>query len=417
MLTRDEYAEARRLYSEGWSLSAIARLLGRDRKTLRSYLLGGRTPGVRNSPQDAFGQFVPYCRDRLREDPHLEATVLLREITELGYRGGYSTLTRALRRHHLRPACTQCRWTDASQSSGNTSTAGDELRFSWLKLPNPPPPWGAGRHAHILIGSLASGPWRAALAENEQPAQLIEAIDLILRRLGRTGRYWWFDSVPAAVGHADGRVKPELLHVARHYGADLGTDSRRSATAFPPAPDPLRPIEDFWWRTIRPETRLHTAQESLDHFAAWLDSRHSESGGSEGRSDVAGGVHDSRRRGSERLPVPFPATIRVARTVTPHDLVSFRGNHYAVPSGLVGTVVDVAWRLDESYVSISTIGGAVVVHTVAPRGAGRIVGGPAQAIPLEHLEGRVQGDRTPCNGRTRFPPATEALLHARATRC
>ncbi|MEV7182440.1 IS21 family transposase [Kitasatospora sp. NPDC093679] len=409
MLTREEYAEARRLYGEGWSLSAIARSLGRDRKTLRSYLLGGRTPGVRNSPQDTFGQFAPYCRDRLRDDPHLEATVLLKEIAELGYRGGYSTLTRALRRYHLRPACTQCRWTVASQGPGNTSSSGDELRFSWLKLPDPPPSWGAGRHAHILIGSLASGPWRAALAENEQPAQLVEAIDLILRRLGRTGRYWWFDSVPAAICHTDGAVRPGLLHVARHYGVELGTGPRRSATASPPAPDPLRPIEDFWWRTIRPDTRLHTAQESLDHFAAWLDSRHSESGGS---------VGDAGRRGSGRLPAPFPATIRVARTVAPHDLVPFRGNHYAVPSGLVGTTVEVAWRLDESHLSVSTTGGAVVArHTVAPRGAGRIVGGPAQPLPLEHLEGRDQGDRTPCNGRTRFPPSTEALLHARATRC
>ncbi|MCU7827059.1 Mu transposase domain-containing protein [Kitasatospora sp. DSM 101779] len=384
---------------------------------MRSYLLGGRTPGVRNSPQDAFGQFVPYCRQRLRDDPHLEATVLLKEVTDLGYRGGYSTLTRALRRHRLRPVCTQCRCAGPNQETDTTSTAGDELRFTWLKLLDPPPLWGVGSHAHVLIGALPSGLWRASLAENEDLAQVIEAVDLVLRRLGRTGRYWWFDSVPAVNCRTSGKVKPELVQVARHYGVDLGTNSLRPATPSPPAPDPLRPIEDFWWRTVRPDTRLHVAQESLDHFAAWLDSRHSAAGSSERPGDVVGGGHDARTHGPGPLPPPFPATIRVARTVAPHDLVSFRGNYYAVPPGLVGARVDVSWRLDEPHLSISTTGGAVIArHAVAPRGAGRIVVGPGHTITLEHPQGRRQSDRTPCNGRTRLPPSPEALVHARAFR-
>ena len=45
MLTRGEDVEAHALRKRGWSISAIARHLGRDRKTVRSYLNGERVPG------------------------------------------------------------------------------------------------------------------------------------------------------------------------------------------------------------------------------------------------------------------------------------------------------------------------------------------------------------------------------------
>jgi hypothetical protein len=47
MLTWEEDVEAHALRQQGWSISAIARHLGRDRKTIRGYLRGERTPGVR----------------------------------------------------------------------------------------------------------------------------------------------------------------------------------------------------------------------------------------------------------------------------------------------------------------------------------------------------------------------------------
>lgn len=47
MLSVGEDVEASALSRRGWSGSAIARLLDRDRKTVRSYLAGDRVPGVR----------------------------------------------------------------------------------------------------------------------------------------------------------------------------------------------------------------------------------------------------------------------------------------------------------------------------------------------------------------------------------
>ena len=46
MLTLGEDVEAHALAQRGWSISSIARHLGRDRKTVRAYVTHQRAPGV-----------------------------------------------------------------------------------------------------------------------------------------------------------------------------------------------------------------------------------------------------------------------------------------------------------------------------------------------------------------------------------
>ena len=45
MLTREDDVDAHALHRRGWTISAIARHLGHDRKTIRAYLHGGRVAG------------------------------------------------------------------------------------------------------------------------------------------------------------------------------------------------------------------------------------------------------------------------------------------------------------------------------------------------------------------------------------
>src|SRR5690606_3933194 len=89
-----EDIDAHALHRRGWTISAIARHLGRDRKTIRSYLTGDRQAGVRaRGGEDRFERFVPYVTERLREDPHLWAMTLFDELVELGFHQSYPTLT------------------------------------------------------------------------------------------------------------------------------------------------------------------------------------------------------------------------------------------------------------------------------------------------------------------------------------
>jgi len=83
MLTWEDDVEVHALRKRGWSISAIARHTGFDRKTVRKYLAGDGKPGVRARPGlDPFDPFVDYVSARLVEDPHLWARTLLDELED-----------------------------------------------------------------------------------------------------------------------------------------------------------------------------------------------------------------------------------------------------------------------------------------------------------------------------------------------
>ena len=104
MLTWEEELEAEALFKRGWTISAIARHLGRDRKTVRAYVSGARTPGVRrSSTPEVFDPFAGYVTQRLADDRHVWASTLFDEVVALGYPGSYPSFTRALRARELRP--------------------------------------------------------------------------------------------------------------------------------------------------------------------------------------------------------------------------------------------------------------------------------------------------------------------------
>ena len=81
MLTQGEDVEVHALAGRGWSISAIARHLGRDRATVRAYVVGERTPGVRRrAAPDPLEPFAAYLAARFVDDPHLWLTALFDEV-------------------------------------------------------------------------------------------------------------------------------------------------------------------------------------------------------------------------------------------------------------------------------------------------------------------------------------------------
>jgi transposase len=66
MLTWEENIDAQVLRKRNWTISAIARHLGRDRKTIRTYLAGDRTPGqCTPAGPDGLAVFTDYVAARL----------------------------------------------------------------------------------------------------------------------------------------------------------------------------------------------------------------------------------------------------------------------------------------------------------------------------------------------------------------
>jgi transposase len=80
------------LHRKGWSISAIARRTGNDRKTIRK-MIG--EPPIRERPRRSRRRkvdiFVPYLERRMAQGV-FNAPKLLREIRQLGYQGGITQL-------------------------------------------------------------------------------------------------------------------------------------------------------------------------------------------------------------------------------------------------------------------------------------------------------------------------------------
>ena len=88
------------LRKQGLSISAIARKVGCDRKTVRKYLERGlEAPvyGPRRPRDRLLDPFEDYLRERVLAFPDLSGARLLREVRDLGYAGGYTAVTDFLR--------------------------------------------------------------------------------------------------------------------------------------------------------------------------------------------------------------------------------------------------------------------------------------------------------------------------------
>ncbi|MFJ9839229.1 Mu transposase domain-containing protein [Kitasatospora sp. NPDC101155] len=387
----------RELHLQGWSISAIARHLGRDRKTVRSYLGGGRVAGVRSATPDAFLLFLPYCRQRLADDPHLLATRLFAEVVELGYVGAYSTFTRALRRHVLRQPCTHCPPGGYPGGPVDASRGGKEIRFDWLRLPAPPAWWGCGTHVQLLIGTLTtSGRWRGVLSDGDDLPHLVEAIDRVLRRFGGTPGCWRLGRTPVACTVSTGQPKPAFAQVARYYGAAVQLGP---ADHVDPPDEARGAVLRDWWNGSARDIWLTGAQDELDRLARCQDTQD-----------------------DHRLPAlpdtPFPARLCTHRVVDPQGLVPYRDSFYAVQPDLAGALVTVHHRLDEPYLSIATPTGAVIArHRFAPPGSARTMADGAATSALERPARLARPQIPACrDGWRHMPLSRQALAEAQALR-
>jgi transposase len=96
MLTEEDDVEIHALAARGWSVSAISRHTGRDRKSVRSYLAAPRP--TRAPAPSCLEPYRAYVAARFEDDAHLEATVLHRERVDAGFERAYMTFVGELRR-------------------------------------------------------------------------------------------------------------------------------------------------------------------------------------------------------------------------------------------------------------------------------------------------------------------------------
>lgn len=405
MLTQEEDVEIHALRKQGWSISEIARHVGRDRKTVRAYLDGEREPGVRVLVEpDLFDRFEPYVRQRLLDDHGVWATTLFVEVRALGYDRSYPTFTRKLRERQLRPHCEACHGVKGRATVIIEHPPGGEIQWDWLELGVCP--WDATVEVSMLVGSLShSSKTRGWLSYSQDQPHLIEGIDQVLRRHGGTARMWRVDRMATVINPQTGKLQSSFVPVAKHYGVTVVACPPRRGNRKGVVEKNIDFVTQRWWRTLA-AGGLAEAQADLDRFCATIGDQRPR-----GETTVGELADQERLLGLPEL--PFPATREDARVVAANALVAFDGNQYSVPPGHIGTQVTVRQRLGSPVLEvISAAGRVIATHQTAPRGRGRIVRLAEHTKALENVVLTAFTTDRPCPTKPNRPPTPAALTIA-----
>ncbi|MGH6943607.1 MAG: Mu transposase domain-containing protein, partial [Geminicoccaceae bacterium] len=362
-----------------------------------------RPPGKRGARRSALEPYRAYVGERFAEDPHLPATVLWRELGELGFARSYQTLTRELRRLCLRPRCEACRHGGREVTIEISHPPGEELQIDWWELPETP--WG--EPGYVLVGTLPhSGRIRGVFADAMTFAHLAEALDALLRRFGGTPRRWRIDRMSTAVIAGTDRLRAEFAELARHWGADVDVCPPRRAQRKGSVESGNAYLGGSWWRSAQVSTPAE-AQASLDCFCTAVGDLRRRPGGQ------SVGVLAATEPLSAPPARPFPAELRLERKVDRSALVAFEGNRYGIGPEHVGQPVIVSAILGEGELRILGAAGTELArHRRLPSGAAQMVRSPAQRAALEHAVLGAFTTERPCRRKQNRPPGTAALAEA-----
>ncbi|CCQ13370.1 putative transposase [Rhodococcus sp. AW25M09] len=416
MLTQEEDVEIQALKKRGWSTAAIARHTGRDPKTIRSYLNGTTTPGLRKrNIADPFEMFLAYVTARLLDDPHLWVRTLCDELEDLGYAMSYQTLSRKIRELGLRPICHACLTATERPNAVIEHPPGEETQWDWVDLPNPPASWGWGSMAHLFVGTLAcSGKWRGILAPNMTQPRVVDGLDRICRGLGGVSRVWRFDRMATVCHPESGRVTASFAGVAKHYGVSVAICPPRRGNRKGAVEKSNHTAAQRWWRTLVDDLTVEQAQASLDRFCSLRgDTRLRPT--KDGKASVA---TIATAEGLHPMPAAaYPAMVTTERVVSRQALVSYRGNRYSVPPELASAAVTVTQVLGTDVIDIVTTSNITIArHRLAADGTGAMVRDHGHIYALEQVAMAGANTGRPHRRKERIPPGSDAITAANTLR-
>jgi transposase len=400
MLTQEDDVEIHALAARGWSVSAMSRHTGRDRKTIRKYLAGAGAGQRRERAPSCLEPFRGYIQARFADDPHLEATVLFRELAAVGFVRSYPTLVRELRRLELRPLCLVCQ-----HRRGRAVTveiehpAGEEIQWDWLELHDTP--WG--EPAFVLVGALShSGRFRGVFCEQMTFGHLAEAMHRVLVALGGTPRVWRTDRMATIVIAGTDRLTVDAAQAAKHYGVEIAVCPPRRAQRKGVVEAAVKYTTKSWWRSA-PVTTMAEAQASLDRWSVEIADQRRRPEATVGEL----GASEPLRA----LPAAaYPALIAVERKASRSALVAFQGNHYSVPPAWAARTMTVHARASEPTLRILSITGELIAtHRRAPAGAGQTTRSTEHAGALEQAVLAAFTTGHACPRKANRPPCQDAL--------
>jgi transposase len=333
------------LHRQGLKVAVIARQVGVDRKTVRKYIaLGLEVPtyGPRQPRERVLDPWLDYLKARLEAYPGLSAQRLLREISERGYIGGYSTVrdtVRALRpvgggspfavRFETPPG--QQAQVDFAQFRVRFAGAPDSVQVVWL---------------FSMVLGFSRLIW-GRFAQRQTMQTVLACHRAAFEAIGGVPREILYDRMKTAVlgEDEDGRViyNRTLAEFARHYGF-----LPKACRAY--RPETKGKVERPF-RYIREDFFLGGTFRDLDdlnfQFGNWLSSvANPRVHATTGR--IVNEAFSEEKPTLQLLPlIPFGAVLKLERRISHEGMVSVGGNYYSVPDATRKRMVEVHSLADE----------------------------------------------------------------------
>jgi transposase len=334
------------LHRQGLSVSAIARRLGTDRKTVRKYIARGLEPplyGPRQPRPRALDPFTAYLRERIAAWPELTGKRLWRELKERGYQGCYSRVTDALR--DLRPPAPHGFERRFETPPGQQAQV-DFAQFQVAFTEEP------GLTRIVWLFSLVLGYSRLIWARfvlHQDLQTVLRCHIAAFEALGGVPREILYDRMKTAVLDEDEQgivYNRSLLDLARHYGFHPRACKPYRAKTKGKVERPFRYVrEDFFLAsTFRDLDDLNT---QLRH---WLDKVANPRVHATTRRVVDEAFAEERPQLGPLPSLPFRAVLKLERRVSHEGFVSVGGNFYSVPDTTRRRTVEVHTLADEIHV-------------------------------------------------------------------
>ena len=331
------------LHRQGLTVSAIARELGVDRKTVRRCIARGLQPpvyGPRQPRPRLIDPFVRYLRERVMAYPGLTGSRMWRELRERGYEGGYTAVTDVLR--DIRPAhlpAFEIRFETPPGDQAQVDFAQFQLQFTdeptvtrivWL---------------FSLVLGFSRLIWgRFVLHQDMQT--VLRCHMAAFAAIGGVPREILYDRMKTVViGETAGSIvyNNALIDFARHYGFQPKACRPYRAKTKGKVERPYRYIrEDFF--LARSFRNLDDLNAQLQH---WLNTVanprvHATT------QRVVNETFAEEKPHLKTLPLaPFRSVLRLERRVSHEGMVSVGGNLYSVPDATRKRIVEVHSLADE----------------------------------------------------------------------
>ena len=326
------------LKAQGLSISEIARRLGIDRKTVRKYLQSDQNQLEALQRQPRPGKLTPYhgylC-ERLREYPQLSSRRLLRDIEQLGYRGGYSILTNYVR--GIRPAAEvdyEIRYETPPGLQAQVDFAHFEVEFA--ERP--------GTRSRVYLFAMVLGHSRYLWGRfcNNQKLQTVLAMHIhAFEAFGGAPKQVLYDRMKTAVigedANGEVRYNQTLQSLLLHYGAvPRACRAYRAKT---------KGKVERVFRYVRQDFFAGRRFESLAHlnecFEKWRNEvANQRCHGSTGK--IVAKAFKAEQSVLQGLPSrAFETLLALERKINREGWVSYDGNRYSVPNGTGVRLVEV----------------------------------------------------------------------------